>query len=83
MAFHDQLADILLSGCEFFHDLFQITLQEDVVGNRDYLSIEYMYSFANGDVAHVIIRPSDLESCERILAEKKVDLMAASDLYKL
>ena len=45
--------------------------------------IEYMYSFANGDVAHVVIRPTDLESCERILAEKKVDLMAASDLYKL
>ena len=45
--------------------------------------IEYMYSFANGDVAHVIIRPTDLESCERILAEKKVELMAASDLYRL
>ena len=45
--------------------------------------IEYMYSFANGDVAHVIIRPTDLESCERILSEKKVDLIAASDLYKL
>ena len=45
--------------------------------------IEYMYSFANGDVAHVIIRPTDLESCERILAEKKVELMAANDLYKL
>ena len=45
--------------------------------------IEYMYSFANGDVAHVIIRPTDLENCERILAEKKVDLMAASDLYRL
>ena len=34
-------------------------------------------------VAHVIIRPTDLESCERILAEKKVELMAASDLYRL
>lgn len=45
--------------------------------------IEYMYSFANGNVAHVVIRPTDLESCERILAEKKVDLLAASDLYKL
>ena len=45
--------------------------------------IEYMYSFANGNVAHVIIRPTDLESCEKILAEKKVELMAASDLYKL
>ncbi len=45
--------------------------------------IEYMYSFANGDVAHVVIRPSDLEACDKILAEKKVDLLAASDLYQL
>ena len=29
--------------------------------------IEYMYSFANGDVANVIIRPSDIENCARIL----------------
>ena len=45
--------------------------------------IEYMYSFANGDVAHVIIRPTDLEECEKVLEEKKVELMAASDLYEL
>lgn len=45
--------------------------------------IEYMYSFANGDVANVVIRPTDLENCEKILSEKKVDLIAANDLYKL
>ena len=45
--------------------------------------IEYMYSFANGDVANVVIRPTDLDACDKILAEKKVDLMAASDLYRL
>ena len=45
--------------------------------------IEYMYSFAAGDVAHVVIRPTDLESCEKILSEKKVDLMAANELYQL
>ena len=45
--------------------------------------IEYMYSFANGDVAHVVIRPTDLDACERVLLDKKVDLLAASDLYKL
>ena len=44
---------------------------------------EYMYSFANGDVAHVVVRPTDLEACDRVLSEKKVELMAASDLYKL
>ena len=45
--------------------------------------IEYMYSFANGDVATVVIRPTDLEACDKILAEKKVELMADSDLYQL
>ena len=45
--------------------------------------IEYMYSFANGDVATVVIRPTDLDACEKILAEKKVELMAANDLYQL
>ena len=45
--------------------------------------IEYMYSFANGDVANIVIRPTDLDSCEKILEEKKVDLMADSDLYRL
>lgn len=45
--------------------------------------IEYMYSFANGNTAHVIIRPNNLNDCLRILKEKQVDLLAASDLYKL
>jgi hypothetical protein len=45
--------------------------------------IEYMYSFANNDTANVIIRPSDMETCIKVLTEKKVDLLAASDLYKL
>ena len=45
--------------------------------------IEYMYSFANGDVATVVIRPTDLDACEKILADKKVELMAATDLDQL
>ena len=45
--------------------------------------IEYMYSFANGDVANIVIRPTDLASCVKLLEEKKVDLLAASDLYRL
>ncbi|NDV64353.1 amino acid-binding protein [Bacteroides sp. 224] len=45
--------------------------------------IEYMYSFANNNSANVIIRPSNLEKCIEVLMDKKVDLLAASDLYKL
>ena len=45
--------------------------------------IEYMYSFANNNIANVVIRPSNMEKCIQVLKEKKVDLLAASDLYKL
>lgn len=45
--------------------------------------IEYMYSFASNNIANVIIRPSDMETCIKVLTEKKVDLLAASELYKL
>jgi len=45
--------------------------------------IEYLYSFANGDVANVIIRPTDLEKCESVLQSLKDDLISDCDLYKL
>ena len=45
--------------------------------------IEYMYSFANNHIANVVIRPSNLDKCIEVLKEKNVDLLAASDLYKL
>ncbi|WP_294631354.1 amino acid-binding protein [uncultured Bacteroides sp.] len=45
--------------------------------------IEYMYSFANNNIANVVIRPSNLDKCIEVLKEKRVDLLAASDLYKL
>ena len=45
--------------------------------------IEYMYFFANNNIANVIIRPNNMDKCLNVLKEKKVDLLAASDLYKL
>ena len=31
--------------------------------------IEYMYAFASGDNANVVIRPNDIEKCEQLLAK--------------
>ena len=45
--------------------------------------IEYMYAFAAGDVAHVVIRPDNIENCIRVLTEHRLELMAAHQLYKL
>ncbi len=47
------------------------------------VAIDYLYSFANGDKANIVIRPSDLNVCDQLLQEIKVDFIDASDLYKL
>ena len=31
------------------------------------VSIEYMYAFAEGDMAHIVVRPTDIEQCEKAL----------------
>ena len=45
--------------------------------------IEYMYAFSEGESAHVIIRPDDLNKCVKALKESRLDLMSISELYKL
>jgi hypothetical protein len=54
----------------------------DIITNAA-IFIEYMYAFSQGDSAHVIIRPDDVERCAQVLKENKLTLIAASDLYKL
>lgn len=45
--------------------------------------VEYMYAFSQGDSAHIVIRPDDVQRCVDVLKENKLTLLAASDLYKL
>ena len=45
--------------------------------------VEYMYAFSQGEAANVIIRPDNIERCAEVLKENKLELIAASDLYKL
>jgi hypothetical protein len=45
--------------------------------------VEYMYAFSEGETANVIIRPDNLEKCIRVLQDNKLELLGASDLYKL
>ena len=42
------------------HILEQLALSE--------VSIEYMYAFAEDDMANIVVRPTDLELCEKALA---------------
>ena len=42
------------------HILEQLALNE--------VSIEYMYAFAEDDMANIVVRPTDIELCEKALA---------------
>ena len=54
----------------------------DIITNAG-IFIEYMYAFSEGESANVVIRPDDLGKCVEVLTANKLDLLAASDLYKL
>ena len=54
----------------------------DLITNAG-IFIEYMYAFSEGDSAHVIIRPDNLEKCTKVLTDNKLELIAVSELYKI
>ena len=54
----------------------------DIITNAG-IFIEYMYAFSEGESANVVIRPDNMEKCIEVLTANKLDLLAASDLYKL
>ena len=33
------------------------------------VAIEYMYAFAEGDMANIVVRPSDIERCEKAIQQ--------------
>jgi hypothetical protein len=75
-----KITDVIGFVCPNTHGALAVVLKKL---SEKGVFIEYMYSFANGNVAHVVIRPTDLEQCDNILSEMKVELLAASDLYRL
>ena len=37
--------------------------------------IEYMYAFAQGDMANVVIRPNDIDKCVEVLSKSKCNIV--------
>jgi hypothetical protein len=50
--------------------------------NNGGIQIEYMYAFAMGDSANIVIRPANVQKCINILQEHEMELRKASDVYK-
>jgi hypothetical protein len=47
------------------------------------VQIEYLYAFSIGESANIVIRPSHIPSCIEILQKHELELVRASQLYKI
>jgi hypothetical protein len=47
------------------------------------ISVEYMYAFAMGDRATVIIRTDAIQQTIMVLQKHKMELLKASDIYEI
>ena len=47
------------------------------------ISIEYLYAYSMGDSANVVLKPDQLELCIKVLQAHQMDLVKASELYKI
>jgi len=54
----------------------------DILSKED-VQIEYMYAFSIDQSANIIIRPANVQKCIDALNKHQMELMKASDLYKL
>jgi hypothetical protein len=51
--------------------------------SKEGVQIEYMYAFSIDKSANIIIRPANVQKCINALNKHQMELMKASDLYKL
>ena len=47
------------------------------------VAIEYLYAFSVGESANVVVKPDNLEKCIKVLTQHKMELVKASDLYRI
>lgn len=47
------------------------------------VEIEYLYAFSVNESANVILKPNTIERCIEVLQNHKLELISASELYKL
>ena len=47
------------------------------------ISIEYLYAYSMGESAKVVLKPDNLDHCIKVLQEHKIELVRASELYRI
>ena len=66
------LTDVVCISCN--NEAGALSTILDKLSEKD-IFIEYMYAFAEGDKANIVIRPSDTARCVEVLQECQCDVM--------
>ena len=78
--FSVSLTDVVCLNCPNQPGALAFALQ--ILADNE-VSIEYLYAFSVGNCANVVIKPDHLERCIAVLQEHSLELVKASDLFKI
>lgn len=78
--FSVSLTDVVCLNCPNEPGALARALQ--ILSEND-VSIEYLYAFSVGDSANVVIKPDNIDKCITVLTQHRMELVKASDLYRI
>ena len=79
-SFAASLNDVICIQCPDVPGALEVALAAITEAN---ISIEYMYAFAQGSTASVIIRPNDIEKCIKVLSDKNFTTLSQDGLNSI
>lgn len=79
-AFSVSLTDVVCLSCPNQPGALAMALE--ILAENE-VSIEYLYAFSVGDTANVVIKPDHLDKCITVLTQHSMELVKASDLYRI
>ncbi len=78
--FSVNLTDVVCLNCPNEPGSLSKALQ---ILSENNVAIEYLYAYSMGDSANVVLKPDQLDVCIKVLQEHKMELVTASELYKI
>jgi hypothetical protein len=79
-SFSVSLTDVVCLNCPNKPGALGKALQ--ILSEND-VSIEYLYAYSVGESAKVVLKPDNIDKCIKVLQEHQLELVKASDLYKI
>lgn len=79
-SFSVSLTDVVCLNCPNQPGALAKALQ---ILSANEVAIEYLYAFSVGDAANVVLKPDNLAKCIDTLQQHQMELVKASDLYRI